>query len=175
MLCGSAMRQDGRSASLSAPNGPSQSALLYDAAGHHAVDAHGLHGTGTLLGDPIETLRWTLRVPGRRCGSLRSNTPASHQLQPSTHLAICFRALTRPGKKMCTLLPLFFLAHLLEPMNKECAPGRKIPSSANALLLYRITCVLIFITALPLLCVLSLILKRPYATHCSGPRLGWAR
>ncbi|KAL1521309.1 hypothetical protein AB1Y20_020978 [Prymnesium parvum] len=57
-LEGSAVRQDGRSASLTAPNGSAQAALLEEAAartaacgGMCAVEAH---GTGTPLGDPTE-------------------------------------------------------------------------------------------------------------------------
>lgn len=58
-LLGSAVRQDGRSASLTAPNGLAQQSLLV-AALHDAntsVDMLALnevHGTGTALGDPIE-------------------------------------------------------------------------------------------------------------------------
>ena len=58
-LAGSAINQDGRSSSLTAPHGPSQTAVLAAAlrsvaapgARHHALE---LHGTGTPLGDPIE-------------------------------------------------------------------------------------------------------------------------
>ena len=58
-LLGSAGRQDGRSASLTAPNGLAQRALLRAAladAGVGAPDVARLeaHGTGTPLGDPIE-------------------------------------------------------------------------------------------------------------------------
>ena len=53
---GSAVRQDGRSASLTAPNGHAQQGVLIaartqQAAAHEALEAH---GTGTALGDPIE-------------------------------------------------------------------------------------------------------------------------
>ena len=54
---GSAVQQDGPSASLTAPNGSSQRRLLdtvrnnSDAGGDPALEAH---GTGTALGDPIE-------------------------------------------------------------------------------------------------------------------------
>jgi len=58
-LKGSAVRQDGRSASLTAPNGQAQQ-LLLTAALHDASTPTGelslseAHGTGTALGDPIE-------------------------------------------------------------------------------------------------------------------------
>ena len=56
---GSAVRQDGRSASLTAPNGQAQQALLRAAMSDADVGAAALsraaaHGTGTALGDPIE-------------------------------------------------------------------------------------------------------------------------
>ena len=57
---GSAVRQDGRSASITAPNGQAQQGLLCAAlaAGCVAAGTHALseaHGTGTSLGDPVET------------------------------------------------------------------------------------------------------------------------
>ena len=58
-LLGSAVRQDGRSASLTAPNGQAQQGLLVAALqdASTSVDTLALneaHGTGTALGDPIE-------------------------------------------------------------------------------------------------------------------------
>ena len=58
-LLGSAVRQDGRSASLTAPNGQAQQGLLVAALQDASTDADSLvlneaHGTGTSLGDPIE-------------------------------------------------------------------------------------------------------------------------
>ena len=58
-LLGSAVRQDGRSASLTAPNGQAQHGLLIAAARDARTSVHALehteaHGTGTALGDPIE-------------------------------------------------------------------------------------------------------------------------
>eukprot|EP00966_Prymnesium_polylepis_P020553 472848-Prymnesium_polylepis.1 len=58
-VLGSAVRQDGRSASLTAPNGQAQQGLLAAAWGDAGVGAGELslseaHGTGTALGDPIE-------------------------------------------------------------------------------------------------------------------------
>jgi len=59
LLAGSQANQDGRSASLSAPNGPAQekciNAVLREAAlTPTEVDTFECHGTGTSLGDPIE-------------------------------------------------------------------------------------------------------------------------
>ena len=58
-LLGSAVRQDGRSASLTAPNGQAQQGLLTAALNDASTMVDGLvlneaHGTGTALGDPIE-------------------------------------------------------------------------------------------------------------------------
>jgi 3-oxoacyl-(acyl-carrier-protein) synthase/enoyl-CoA hydratase/carnithine racemase len=59
-LSGSAVRQDGRSSSLTAPNGQAQQLLLRAGLVEAAlktdrVSANEAHGTGTVLGDPIET------------------------------------------------------------------------------------------------------------------------
>ncbi|GAA2063057.1 hypothetical protein GCM10009801_06650 [Streptomyces albiaxialis] len=59
VLRGSAINQDGASNGLSAPNGPSQQAVIRDALASGGlspadVDAVEAHGTGTALGDPIE-------------------------------------------------------------------------------------------------------------------------
>ena len=58
-LLGSCVRQDGKSASLTAPNGQAQQALLRAALADGGVEpaalsAYEAHGTGTPLGDPIE-------------------------------------------------------------------------------------------------------------------------
>jgi 3-oxoacyl-(acyl-carrier-protein) synthase len=58
-VLGGAVNQDGRSASLTAPSGPAQQEMLQQALEDSAVGMHDLvgiqmHGTGTLLGDPIE-------------------------------------------------------------------------------------------------------------------------
>jgi acyl transferase domain-containing protein len=59
VLCGSAVRSDGRSASLTAPNGQAQQALRLDARARAGTSVRQsayaeYHGTGTILGDPIE-------------------------------------------------------------------------------------------------------------------------
>lgn len=58
LVAGSAVNQDGRSSGLTAPHGPSQQALIMAAmraAGTAGLGYVASHGTGTPLGDPIET------------------------------------------------------------------------------------------------------------------------
>ena len=58
LVAGSAVNQDGRSSGLTAPHGPSQQALIQTAMHEAGVAFLGYvasHGTGTPLGDPIET------------------------------------------------------------------------------------------------------------------------
>ena len=60
VLRGTAVNQDGRSISLTAPNGPSQERLIKSCLSDNGIlmnDVHSIsiHGTGTLLGDPLET------------------------------------------------------------------------------------------------------------------------
>ncbi|MGB0521655.1 MAG: SDR family NAD(P)-dependent oxidoreductase [Flammeovirgaceae bacterium] len=59
VIKGSAVNQDGRSQGLTAPNGPSQEMVIKAAlqkanVSHLDVDYVECHGTGTMLGDPIE-------------------------------------------------------------------------------------------------------------------------
>lgn len=62
VVLGSAVQQDGPSASLTAPNGSSQRRLLEDVGDARGDGGGGCntvleaHGTGTALGDPIEVL-----------------------------------------------------------------------------------------------------------------------
>ena len=58
LVAGSSVNQDGRSSGLTAPHGPSQQALIMAAmreAGTAVLEYVASHGTGTPLGDPIET------------------------------------------------------------------------------------------------------------------------
>ena len=59
VVAGTAVNQDGRSSSLTAPNGPTQKVVIRSAATiagmtSSSVGVLQLHGTGTALGDPIE-------------------------------------------------------------------------------------------------------------------------
>ena len=77
------MRQDGRSSSLTAPNGQAQQRLFIAALGDAGIVPSELawceaHGTGTKLGDPIESasLRAAI-INGASCiamGGLKANT-----------------------------------------------------------------------------------------------------
>ena len=85
VIRGGAVNQDGRSNGLTAPNGEAQEAVLRDAYRASGVASAQVqyieaHGTGTLLGDPIEAraLGAVLaagRPPGVRCalGSVKAN------------------------------------------------------------------------------------------------------
>ncbi|MED6307732.1 MAG: beta-ketoacyl synthase N-terminal-like domain-containing protein, partial [Planctomycetota bacterium] len=77
VLCGAAVNQDGRSSSLTAPNGPSQQSVIASALRRSRVDPSvvgtlQMHGTGTPLGDPIET--GAARAVLREGGSAASNS-----------------------------------------------------------------------------------------------------
>merc|ERR1711938_367254 len=74
LLRGCVVRQDGRSASLTAPNGQAQQALVVAAVGESGLDAgevscYEAHGTGTALGDPIEVRSIALSVLHARAGA----------------------------------------------------------------------------------------------------------
>jgi len=69
MLVGTCVNQDGRSASMTAPHGPSQQEVIRACMREAGLDASMVtiaecHGTGTSLGDPIEigSLRGTMKV-----------------------------------------------------------------------------------------------------------------
>ena len=80
MLRGSCVRQDGKSASLTAPNGQAQQSLLVASLSDASLSAEDLscaeaHGTGTALGDPIEARSLVVAVLAERRGS---SVPALH-------------------------------------------------------------------------------------------------
>lgn len=68
---GTAVTQDGRSSSLTAPNGPAQSVLIAAAlqsaqTSGSLVELVSLHGTGTPLGDPIEVSALSAALGGSK-------------------------------------------------------------------------------------------------------------
>eukprot|EP00966_Prymnesium_polylepis_P254491 5880583-Prymnesium_polylepis.1 len=101
MLCGSAVRQDGTSASLTAPSGSAQISLLQKALGRAAATgaaqptAIEVHGTGTPLGDPIEVRALAQAPPAaagagaRTLGGVKANVG---HLEPAAGLCGLARA-----------------------------------------------------------------------------------
>lgn len=84
ILVATAVNQDGRSSSLTAPSGPAQqaviaAALIAGSAGAHQVGSIQLHGTGTALGDPVEidAASTALKLGSRR---LSGDAPALNPL-----------------------------------------------------------------------------------------------
>ena len=72
-IAGSAVRQDGKSASFTAPNGKAQQVLIL--ATHEIANTAGVvlleaHGTGTALGDPVEVGALAAACSSSRAGSL---------------------------------------------------------------------------------------------------------
>ena len=88
ILAAIAVNQDGRSASLTAPSGVAQEAVLRagaEAAHTHTLSALEMHGTGTPLGDPIE-LGAAVRVHGGGSASplaLAASKTASGHVEPA--------------------------------------------------------------------------------------------
>ena len=77
---GGAVRQDGRGASLTAPNGPAQQLLLRAAAHGSGVPPascrwYESHGTGTRLGDPMEAGSFASVLGGSRGDAMPSGLP----------------------------------------------------------------------------------------------------
>lgn len=71
LLKATQINQDGRSASMTAPNGPSQETLIKVCISRgnmfvHDVDMISIHGTGTFLGDPLETQALSNIFAGRK-------------------------------------------------------------------------------------------------------------
>lgn len=85
LLAGSHTNSDGRSASLTAPNGPAQQRLLRAVLTETQlqpveIDVYEAHGTGTSLGDPIEVgaVRKVLNVREHPCMISCSKTNLGH-------------------------------------------------------------------------------------------------
>ena len=117
MLHGRAVRQDGRSASLTAPNGAAQQALCEHAMRVGSIAATEVclieaHGTGTALGDPTEvsSLREAVlkmrapEAPPLALGSVKANTghaePAAGLSGLSMLLMKVARAIASPNAQL---------------------------------------------------------------------------
>lgn len=115
LVSGSAVNQDGRSAGLTAPHGPSQQALIMKAmavAGIRNLGYVASHGTGTPLGDPIETgaLRKAVSIPPSETASFTvgaSKTLTGH-LEGTAGLA---------GLTLCRIQLTYQFAH---PLRYRC-------------------------------------------------------
>ena len=139
---GSAVRQDGRSASLTAPSGQAQQGLLLAALADGGMAPAGLvlaqaHGTGTSLGDPIEAGSLRAAVVGSRpssciplaVGSIKANighAEAAAGLAGLLHLFL--------GLVWSTTWPNTQL-HVLNPFVKGAVTGSgcALPTQAGAL------------------------------------------
>nr|AQS99286.1 type I polyketide synthase [Gambierdiscus polynesiensis] len=102
VFCGTCINQDGRSASMTAPHGPSQQECLWGSLREANVIPSDiriaeLHGTGTALGDPIEVgaLRGVMKVrDGPICKtSAKSNIAHAEANAGTAGLVKCFMML----------------------------------------------------------------------------------
>lgn len=87
-VVGTSMNQDGRSSSLTTPNGASQQSLLRTAAFQAEVDSLQsvmLHGTATPLGDPIEVAAITAVYAGARYQELQRSYDDEHLHEERDH------------------------------------------------------------------------------------------
>jgi acyl transferase domain-containing protein len=94
LVGGTAVNQDGRSSSLTAPHGPSQQEVVRAALAAAqlepaAVTALQMHGTGTSLGDPIEV--------GALAAALVERRPAQHAAPLSLLAAKSWTGHAEPG------------------------------------------------------------------------------
>ena len=118
----STVNQDGRSASLTAPSGPAQEQLLHaalsDAQAQASEIAHfEVHGTGTVLGDPIEVAALGRVVAGALnapmpLGGLKTNlahlTPASGIAGLIKSMLVLLSRSCAPNQHFKQLNPYFF-------------------------------------------------------------------
>ena len=100
VVVASAVNQDGRSSALTAPHGPSQQTLLADVAREERANAAeetrddasrfvAMHGTGTGLGDPIETAALSRRSSANvAANSKRVDETTRHVLDATPRLVL---------------------------------------------------------------------------------------
>ena len=114
-LASSAIQQDGRSASLTAPNGSAQAHLLAHATaksglGEGQVRMVEAHGTGTRLGDPTEVGALVQSLPGATLGSIKASVghaePAAGMAGLLRAVDILRRAISAGNAQLRTLNPL---------------------------------------------------------------------
>eukprot|EP00966_Prymnesium_polylepis_P327852 7383684-Prymnesium_polylepis.1 len=121
VVLGSAVRQDGRSASLTAPNGQAQQGLLAAAWVDAAVGADEMrlseaHGTGTALGDPIEVGSLAFSILASCGGDASFGPPAVGGIKANIGHA-------EPAAGMAGLLKL-----LVDLCGGEAAPNAQLRS-----------------------------------------------
>ena len=151
------INQDARSSSLTAPNGPAQQSILLDALKRAELerfaDGVQLHGTGTPLGDPIETgalaSALSTALSGRShqrvhrvglstikssighteaaagiCGTLQVLQGLWNHITPAiTHLAILNPHVLRTLDSGASVLPTMALRPLLAPTDSKLSCG----------------------------------------------------
>ncbi len=145
VIRGSAVNHDGRSASLTAPNGAAQEAVIRSALADAdvkpgEVDYFEAHGTGTPLGDPIEA-RAAVAVFGSRGRSLlvgSAKTNFGHLEAAAGALGLAKAALVVEQGIVPPHLHLSRLNPILEPIADQIAFPREPVSLADA---PRIACV----------------------------------
>ena len=127
-LKGSAIIQDGQTANLTSPNGPSQEAVIKKAlhtAGCNAEDIvyHESHGTGTSLGDPIE-IQALCNVHSERTkplyvGAVKTNVghlePAAGIVGLIKTILVCKKKMIPPNINFKDLNPLIHCTNIVFP------------------------------------------------------------
>lgn len=131
------VNQDGRSSSLTAPNGPAQQALIHKSLQNariqpQSVSTLHLHGTGTALGDPIEVNAALSAFVSKRNTQSRSllafaATKASfgHAEPAAGAVGLAAAILSLESKEQSDMLHL----RTVNPYVAQCMQGNQSPSS----------------------------------------------
>ena len=146
---GSAANQDGRSSSLTSPNGPSQKVLITCALKSGGIDASQVdmivvHGTGTPLGDPIEVgaLADVLGVFHRQPFCMLSVKSCFGHTEGAAGLTgallsveaarrIAFTPIVNLRNLNTYLMPIFQMFHMGLAIPKEASPNPNAALSAE--------------------------------------------